>query len=159
MYVACWDPTVLFFVLLLGDNTNRIHLGWRISRCHRQQLSRGYRINLDDITQVWTVSPPVLLLIHGEARLLTWELRNNFWSKSMVFCTIWPLHHFVPNLVGLELTGDQGFSSLNLHFHYFLALLVLSLTSPLSPAPLYFQRFTNKILGTMLSVKIGRKRD
>lgn len=110
-----------------------------------------------DNTQVWTVSPPVLLLIHGEARLLTWELRNNFWSKSTAFlCTILTPTPFAPNLVGLELLGDQGFSSLNLHFHYFLALLVLSLTS-LPSLLLFISAFTNKILGTMLSVKIGRK--
>ncbi|KAI4548073.1 hypothetical protein MG293_000403 [Ovis ammon polii] len=38
-----------------------------------------------------------------EARLLTWELRNNFWSKSTVFlCTILTPTPFAPNLVTLH---------------------------------------------------------
>lgn len=107
-------------------------------------------ISLDCFTHCLVANPQ-------EARLLTWEWGTTSGPESTVFlCTILTPTPFAPNLVGLELwviRVSQPEPSLPL----LLGPLGLVLDISALPAPLLFPAFTNKILGTMLSVKIGRK--
>lgn len=73
----------------------------------------------------WIVSPTVLALIHGEAEPSNLRVERNFWSKViMLLCSLPTPTPFVLHHMGLELLDLQGFSSLKLHFHLFLAFLV-----------------------------------